>query len=126
MSTDMPESPLQTIRAKEQEIARQIKAAREEAASRIQKAEVEAERLRAEADRAGASEAESMLEEAIREAETEAEAIRQAAENDAAHLRERGGPVVPQAGELIVTRVLPITVEKGETGTREKVAPVHN
>lgn len=116
MSAVTPESPLQVIRRKEQEIARQIKAARDEAAVRIENAKAEAAALRAEADRAGASEAESMLEDAIREAEMEAEAIRHAAENDATHLWERGAPVVPQAAELIVARVVPTTVPVGETG----------
>jgi vacuolar-type H+-ATPase subunit H len=114
MSTDAPESPLQIIRAKEQAIARQIEAAREKAAVRIQNAEAQAEVLRSQADRTAAAEAQSMLEDAICEAETQGEAIRQAAENDAVDLRERGRSAIQQAANLIVARVLPIAVRVEE------------
>jgi vacuolar-type H+-ATPase subunit H len=114
MSIDTPESPLQMIRVKEREIARQISAARERASERIQSAEAEADRLRAAADRTGSSEAQSMLKAAICQAETDAEAIRQAAETEATHLRERGTPVLARAAALIVGRVLPIAAELEE------------
>jgi len=107
----MPEStassPLNLIREKEQELARQIHAARREAEATIAQAHQRATAVKDAAERDGLREAEEYYRQEIAKTEQVAARIKSAGQEEARRLHQAGRAGLRRAVEAIIEFVVP-------------------
>ena len=100
-------SPLAIIRDQERAIAQQIRAAQERADARVADARTRADAIKAQAERDGMRQAETLYQDGIERARAEASEIEARGASGAAALREAGRVGLHEAMEYIVRFVLP-------------------
>ncbi len=101
------DSPLSSIRKREQELAGQILMARREAEAILAKAKERARTIKEKAEHDGAEEAEAYHQEEVKKIEQEVEAIKAEGQQRAQKLSEAGHERIVQAARAVIDFVLP-------------------